>query len=115
MNNRAYDIEADEKWYILKNMQPFLYNSPAAGNRLLNNNFHRLLYYKRLLPIEAAVLLFHKKNKMLRENLFGFGRKIDGCTIRRGYAKEEGYLREEKMLYLYGALFRSFAVYGMDK
>jgi len=47
-----------KKWYILKNMQPFLHNSPAAGNRLLNNNFHRLLYYKRLLPIEAAALLF---------------------------------------------------------
>ena len=31
------------------------------------------------------------------------------------YAKEKGYFREEKMLYLYGALFRSFAVYRMDK
>lgn len=103
-----------KKWYILKNMQPF-FTTALHRYRLLNNNFHRLLYYKRLLPIEAAVLLFYKKNKMLRENLFGFGRKMDGCTIRRGYAKEEGYLREEKMLYLYGALFRSFAVYGMDK
>lgn len=36
-----------KKWYILKNMQPFFYNSSASGIWLLNNKFHRLLQYRK--------------------------------------------------------------------